>query len=69
MSQSEIYEFLVQNKNKSYSSKDLSLVFTIGKGSITTNLFKLYKYGMIDRKIKKVGTHNVFQYYCDTKKV
>ncbi|MFP4403355.1 MAG: replication/maintenance protein RepL [Candidatus Woesearchaeota archaeon] len=60
MGQQEVYNFLKDNKNKWFTSKEISEATNVSIGSVTMSLKKLRKSQMI--KYKNTGKRNEFYY-------
>jgi Mn-dependent DtxR family transcriptional regulator len=60
MGQQEVYNFLKQNKNKWFTSKQISESIGVSIGSVTMSLKKLRKSQLV--KYKNTGKRNEFKY-------
>jgi len=60
MGQQEVYDFLKKNKNKWYTSRDISEALGVSIGSVTMSLKKLRKTNII--KYKNTGKRNTYTY-------
>jgi len=60
MGQQEVYDFLCKNKNKWYTSKEISEALGVSIGSVTMSLKKLRKTNII--KYKNTGKRNTYSY-------
>ncbi len=60
MGQQEVYDFLCKNKNKWFTSREISDSLGISIGSVTMSLKKLRKTNII--KYKSTGKRNTFTY-------
>ncbi|MBT4352618.1 HTH domain-containing protein [archaeon] len=52
MGQQEVYDFLKKNKNKWFTSKDISNALSLSIGSVTNNLKKLRKSTSVKSKME-----------------
>lgn len=66
MGQQEVYDFLRKNKNKWFTSRDISEALGVSIGSVTMSLKKLRKTNII--KFKNTGKRNTFRYKVDSVK-
>lgn len=66
MGQQEVYDFLKKNKNKWFTSRDISEALNVSIGSVTMSLKKLRKTNII--KYKNSGKRNTFRYKVDSTK-
>ena len=66
MGQQEVYDFLKMNKNKWFTSRDISEALGVSIGSVTMSLKKLRKTNII--KYKNTGKRNTFRYKVDSAK-
>jgi DNA-binding transcriptional regulator GbsR (MarR family) len=64
MGQQEVYDFLRKNKNKWFTSRDISEALGVSIGSVTMSLKKLRKTNII--KYKNTGKRNTFRYRVDS---
>ena len=53
MAQSELYEFFIRNKNKFFTSNDLSKIFNIRQNSISRNIHRMIKGNLKIEVVKK----------------
>lgn len=60
MGQQEVYNFLKDNKNKWFTSKQISESIDVSIGSVTMSLKKLRKSQLV--KYKNTGKRNEFKY-------
>jgi DNA-binding transcriptional regulator GbsR (MarR family) len=60
MGQQEVYDFLCKNKNKWFTSKEISEALSVSIGSVTMSLKKLRKTNII--KYKVTGKRNTYSY-------
>ena len=60
MGQQEVYDFLCKNRNKWFTSKDISESLGVSIGSVTMSLKKLRKTNII--KYKNTGKRNTYSY-------
>ncbi len=60
MGQQEVYNFLKDNKNKWFTSKQISESINVSIGSVTMSLKKLRKSQLV--KYKNTGKRNEFKY-------
>jgi DNA-binding transcriptional regulator GbsR (MarR family) len=60
MGQQEVYDFLCKNKNKWFTSKEISEALNVSIGSVTMSLKKLRKTNII--KYKVTGKRNTYSY-------
>jgi DNA-binding transcriptional regulator GbsR (MarR family) len=60
MGQQEVYDFLCKNKNKWFTSKEISEALNVSIGSVTMSLKKLRKTNIIKYKI--TGKRNTYSY-------
>ncbi|PIN81407.1 hypothetical protein COV13_01145 [Candidatus Woesearchaeota archaeon CG10_big_fil_rev_8_21_14_0_10_32_9] len=60
MGQQEVYDFLCKNKNKWFTSKEISEALGVSIGSVTMSLKKLRKTNII--KYKNTGKRNTYSY-------
>lgn len=65
MGQQEVYDFLCKNKNKWYTSKEISEALGVSIGSVTMSLKKLRKTNII--KYKNTGKRNTYSYKVSSK--
>ena len=63
MGQQEVYDFLCKNKEKWFSSRDISEALGVSIGSVTMSLKKLRKTNLI--KYKNTGKRNTYWYKVD----
>jgi len=66
MGQQEVYDFLRKNRNKWFTSRDISKALSVSIGSVTMSLKKLRKTNII--KYKNTGKRNTFRYKVDSAK-
>jgi len=64
MGQQEVYDFLRKNKNRWFTSRDISEALDVSIGSVTMSLKKLRKTNII--KYKNIGKRNTFRYRVDS---
>ena len=60
MGQQEVYDFLTKNRNKWFTSREISAMLGVSIGSVTMSLKKLRKTNII--KYKNTGKRNTFKY-------
>jgi len=60
MGQQEVYDFLKKQKNKWFTSRDISEALEVSIGSVTMSLKKLRKTNII--KYKNTGKRNTYRY-------
>jgi len=60
MGQQEVYDFLKKQKNKWFTSRDISEALGVSIGSVTMSLKKLRKTNII--KYKNTGKRNTYRY-------
>lgn len=60
MGQQEVYDFLCENKNDWFTSRQISDALEVSIGSVTMSLKKLRKTNMI--KYKMTGKRNAYLY-------
>ncbi len=60
MGQQEVYDFLMKNKGKWFTSREISDQLGVSIGSVTMSLKKLRKTNII--KYKNTGKRNTFKY-------
>lgn len=60
MGQQEVYDFLCKNKDKWFTSRDISDALGVSIGSVTMSLKKLRKTNII--KYKNTGKRNTYRY-------
>ena len=60
MGQQEVYDFLVKNKGKWFTSREISERLGVSIGSVTMSLKKLRKTNII--KYRNTGKRNTYQY-------
>lgn len=60
MGQQEVYDFLKKQKNKWFTSRDISGALGVSIGSVTMSLKKLRKTNII--KYKNTGKRNTYRY-------
>lgn len=65
MGQQEVYEFLKNNPNKWFTSREISENLSVSIGSVTMNLKKLRKSKLIT--FRNTGKKNMFQYMFSSK--
>lgn len=64
MGQQEVYDFLCKNKDKWFTSRDISDALNVSIGSVTMSLKKLRKTNLI--KYKNLGKRNTYFYKVDS---
>lgn len=64
MGQQEVYDFLCKNKDKWFTSRDISEALSVSIGSVTMSLKKLRKTNLI--KYKNTGKRNTYWYRVDS---
>ncbi len=64
MGQQEVYDFLCKNKDKWFTSRDISQALNVSIGSVTMSLKKLRKTNLI--KYKNTGKRNTYWYRVDS---
>lgn len=67
MGQFEVYEFLKKNKKKWYTANDIIRLMKLSRGSVTTALFKLKKWSMVEFR-KKDSRVSEYRYSTGAKK-
>jgi len=60
MGQQEVYDFLKKQKNKWFTSRDISEALEVSIGAVTMSLKKLRKTNII--KYKNTGKRNTYRY-------
>lgn len=64
MGQQEVYDFLCKNKNKWFTSRDISEALGVSIGSVTMSLKKLRKTNII--KFVNTGKRNTYKYKVES---